>query len=91
MAKVPVAGRVKTRLARELGVATATRFARHATMAVLARMAHHPAWHTTVAVTPDNGIGWRIWPRRIARAPQGHGDLGGVCSASWNAPRLDRL
>jgi glycosyltransferase A (GT-A) superfamily protein (DUF2064 family) len=34
MAKVPVAGRVKTRLARELGVATATRFARHATMAV---------------------------------------------------------
>ena len=76
MAKVPVAGRVKTRLARELGVATATRFARHATLAVLARMAHHPAWHTTVAIAPDNGIGWRIWPRHVDRVPQGHGGLG---------------
>ena len=76
MAKVPVAGRVKTRLARELGVATATRFARHAAMAVLARMANHPAWHTTVAVTPDGGTGWRPWPRHVSHGPQGHGDLG---------------
>ena len=76
MAKVPVAGRVKSRLARELGVATATRFARHATMAVLARMAHHPAWHTTVAVAPDDGTRWRPWPLHADRAPQGHGDLG---------------
>lgn len=75
MAKVPVAGRVKTRLARELGVATATRFARHATMAVLARMAH-PAWHTTVAVTPDGGTRWRLWPSHAHRMPQGHGRLG---------------
>jgi rSAM/selenodomain-associated transferase 1 len=76
MAKVPVAGRVKTRLARELGVATATRFARHATMAVLARVAHHPAWHTTVAVTPDGGTRWRLWPRHADHVPQGHGGLG---------------
>jgi len=76
MAKVPVAGRVKTRLARELGVATATRFARHSSLAVLARIAQHPAWHTTVAIAPDNGIGWRIWPRHVDRAPQGQGGLG---------------
>lgn len=76
MAKVPVAGRVKTRLARDLGVATATSFARHATMTVLARMAHHPAWHTTVAVTPDGGTRWRLWPRHADHVPQGHGDLG---------------
>jgi len=76
MAKVPVAGRVKTRLARELGVATATRFARHATTTVLARVAHHAAWHTTVAVTPDGGTTRRLWPRHVARVPQGHGDLG---------------
>ena len=76
MAKVPVAGRVKTRLARELGVATATRFARHATMAVLARIAQHPAWHTTVAIAPDNGIGWRIWPRQSAVHRKASGDLG---------------
>lgn len=75
MAKVPVAGRVKTRLAHELGVATATRFARHATMGVLARMTH-PAWHTTVAVTPDGGTRWRLWPPHADRMPQGHGGLG---------------
>jgi len=75
MAKVPVAGRVKTRLARELGVATATRFARHATMAVLARMVH-PAWHTTIAVAPDGGTRWRLWPHHADRVPQGHGGLG---------------
>jgi rSAM/selenodomain-associated transferase 1 len=76
MAKVPVAGRVKTRLARELGVATATRFARHATMGVLARVVAHPAWHTTVAVTPDGGTRWRLWPPHADRMPQGHGGLG---------------
>jgi rSAM/selenodomain-associated transferase 1 len=76
MAKVPTAGRVKTRLARTLGVTTATRFARHAATSVLTRVAHDAAWHATVAVAPDSGIAWRIWPRNIARVPQGHGDLG---------------
>jgi rSAM/selenodomain-associated transferase 1 len=76
MAKAPVAGRVKTRLAHDLGVAAATRFARHATMGVLARMAHHPAWLTTLAVTPDGGARWRPWPRHVGRVPQGHGGLG---------------
>ena len=36
MAKAPVAGAVKTRLAREVGVATATRFARHSAAALIA-------------------------------------------------------
>ncbi len=76
MAKVPVAGRVKTRLGRKIGVATATRFARHATAAVLAHMGQRAAWRTTVAVTPDSGVAWRVWPRDVARVPQGHGDLG---------------
>ena len=76
MAKVPVAGRVKTRLARDLGVAAATRFARHATTCVVARMANHPAWHTTVAVTPDSATRWRLWPTHADYVPQGHGDLG---------------
>lgn len=76
MAKAPVAGLVKTRLARELGVATATRFARHATAALLGRIADHPAWHTTLAITPDRGTAWGAWPHRIARVPQGPGGLG---------------
>ena len=66
MAKAPVAGRVKTRLARELGVATAARFARHAAAALLARVARSPCWHTTLAVAPDASLAWRVWP--IARA-----------------------
>jgi rSAM/selenodomain-associated transferase 1 len=76
MAKVPAAGRVKTRLARALGVATATRFARHATAAVLARLGRHPAWQTTLAIAPDTGTQWLGWPRGTARVPQGSGDLG---------------
>lgn len=76
MAKVPAAGLVKTRLAREIGVATTTRFARHATAALVARVARHPAWHTTLAITPDTGVAWRTWPTSVTRMPQGRGDLG---------------
>jgi uncharacterized protein len=76
MAKVPVAGLVKTRLARELGVATATRFARHATASLLARVSRGPCWQTTIAVAPDAGVAWRVWPRGVVRLPQGRGDLG---------------
>jgi uncharacterized protein len=76
MAKAAVAGQVKTRLARELGVATATRFARHATAALLGRVGRNPCWHTTLAVAPDASVAWRMWPREIGRVPQGRGDLG---------------
>ena len=43
MAKLPVAGGVKTRLAREIGVAGATRFARHAVAALLQRVGYRSA------------------------------------------------
>lgn len=76
MAKVPVAGLAKTRLARDLGVATATRVARHTTLALLARMTPHAAWQTTLAVAPDSSVAWLGWPRGVARVPQGRGDLG---------------
>jgi uncharacterized protein len=76
MAKLPVAGRVKTRLARALGVTAATRFARHATVAVLQRLAPDPRWQTILAVTPDAAVGNRCWPRGILRIRQGRGDLG---------------
>ena len=76
MAKLPVAGRVKTRLARALGVGAATRFARHAMAALLQRLASDPRWQTMLAVTPDAAVGNRGWPRGIPRMRQGHGDLG---------------
>jgi rSAM/selenodomain-associated transferase 1 len=76
MAKAPVAGAVKTRLARALGVGNATRFARHATAALLQRLAPDPRWQTILAVTPDAAVSSRCWPRGLIRVRQGNGDLG---------------
>jgi len=76
MAKVPVAGLVKTRLAQEAGVAAATRFARHATACLLHRVARHGPWETIFAVTPDWGVGAGRWGGDVRRAAQGRGDLG---------------
>ena len=76
MAKLPVAGGVKTRLAREIGVAGATRFARHAAAALLQRVGFDRRWQTILAVAPDCGVGSPAWPRGVARLPQGRGDLG---------------
>jgi rSAM/selenodomain-associated transferase 1 len=76
MAKVPIAGAVKTRLAGEIGVGTATRFARHAAAALLQRLARDPRWQTTLAVSPDTGISSRCWPAGVARIGQRRGDLG---------------
>ncbi len=76
MAKVPVAGRVKTRLAREVGVVRATMFYRHAMRGVIARLGGQPFWQTTIIVDPDSGIASRMLPADVARAGQGRGDLG---------------
>lgn len=76
MAKLPVAGRVKTRLAGEAGTSAAIRFARHATAALLQRLGGDPRWRTMLAVTPDAGVGSRAWPRGLPRIAQGSGDLG---------------
>jgi uncharacterized protein len=76
MAKMPVAGGVKTRLAREIGVARATGFARQAAAALLQRVGFDRRWQTILAVAPDYGIHSRAWPRGLARLPQGGGDLG---------------
>jgi rSAM/selenodomain-associated transferase 1 len=73
---MPVAGGAKTRLAREIGVGAATRFARQATAALLQRVAHDQRWQTILAVSPDAGLASRCWPRGIPRIGQGRGDLG---------------
>lgn len=76
MAKLPVAGRVKTRLAREISAAEATRFYRATARAVLARLGRQPFWETFVAVSPDTGIASPMLPSGAKRIPQGDGDLG---------------
>ena len=76
MVKAPVAGAVKTRLARDLGVAAACRFARHTAAAVLQRVAGDPRWQTVLAVAPDAALAARWWDRGLPRMGQGSGDLG---------------
>lgn len=76
MAKQPIAGRVKTRLAREIGVGRATFFARHALAAVLARLGAAGGWDLILAVSPDSSRGSGMWPSGVRRIGQGGGDLG---------------
>ncbi len=76
MAKDPVMGRVKTRLAREIGAVAATQFYRAATRTLVARLSADRRWSTLLAVAPDAAVGSRVWPGRIARRGQGGGNLG---------------
>lgn len=75
MAKEAVAGRVKTRLARDIGVVAATAAYRQ----MLKRTIDHlqdARWRTVLAVTPDSGVASRTIAARCARQAQGRGDLG---------------
>lgn len=76
MVKAPHAGRVKTRLAREVGVVGATAFYRHASSAVVARLGSDPRWQTLLAIAPDTATRASHWPSPLPRRPQGQGDLG---------------
>ncbi|GJD48067.1 Phosphoenolpyruvate guanylyltransferase [Methylobacterium crusticola] len=76
MVRAPVAGRVKTRLARTIGPVEAVRFARSVTAGLLRRVGRDPRWRTILAVAPDRAAEAGFWPRWVARRPQGGGDLG---------------
>jgi len=76
MVKLPVAGGVKTRLSRDIGVARATSFYRHTTTHVVARLAQDGRWQTVLAVAPDNAVNNSVFPPAIARIQQGDGNLG---------------
>jgi hypothetical protein len=76
MVKEPRIGLVKSRLAREIGGAAAARFYRCVTGNLIRRLAFDPRWRTVLAVTPDRAAASTAWPAKIARAPQGSGDLG---------------
>ena len=76
MVKVPRPGRVKTRLARDIGATAAARWSRHQTARLLRRL-RDPRWQLVLSVSPDReGLTSRIWPADIPRLPQGAGDLG---------------
>ena len=76
MVKEPVGGRVKTRLARDIGLPQAVRFYRHTMQAVCDRLASDPRWQTTLAVAPAAALNSRMLPRTGPRRVQSAGDLG---------------
>ncbi|MBV8167150.1 MAG: TIGR04282 family arsenosugar biosynthesis glycosyltransferase [Alphaproteobacteria bacterium] len=73
-ARQPALGRVKRRLARDIGAGAARRVYDALTRRALAQLGRDRRWRTVLAVTPD-GARWRAWGR-TSRVPQGHGDLG---------------
>lgn len=77
MARAPVLGEVKTRLARELGAAAALAFYRDTLHALVQRLHGRRAFTLVLAVTPDAAVDdAALWPPGPARLPQGGGDLG---------------
>ncbi len=76
MLKAPVMGRTKTRLAGEIGLAAATRFARVCARTLIERLARDRRWRTGLAVTPDGTVASRMWPAHCPAIGQGSGDLG---------------
>lgn len=77
MAKAPLIGRVKTRLARDIGGVEALRFFRNAAASLIRRVARDPRWCTLIALSPDRAVHEPgIWPEDILRIAQGEGDLG---------------
>lgn len=76
-ARTPRLGRVKTRLAADIGEAAALGFYRATLNAVARRLASDRRWTTWLAMTPDEAVfDKRVPPRGIPRIPQGGGDLG---------------
>ncbi len=76
-AKYPVLGRVKTRLARDIGLVAATRFYRHTTFNMLLRLGRDPRWHCWLSLSPDTAVGDPyFWPKTVRPIKQGTGDIG---------------
>ena len=76
MVKQPHAGRVKTRLGRDIGMVPAAWWFRHASRDLIRRL-RDPRWHIVLSVTPDvAGMASRFWPGDLPRMAQGRGDIG---------------
>ncbi len=76
MLKEPRAGRVKSRLARDVGAARATQFYRDALTSAVWRLGRDPRWQTLLAVSPDVAVASKMLPAGFKRIAQRGGDLG---------------
>ena len=76
-AKEPRLGRVKSRLARDIGAAKALRFYRGNLTRLHRRLAACPGWRVIWCVAPDSAVhARRTWPKGVTPTRQGRGDLG---------------
>ena len=76
MAKRPAMGRVKRRLAREIGATAAVRFYRGSLSRTVLRLAADPRWLTVIALDSIADGAKLLSRKRAALMPQGAGDLG---------------
>ena len=76
-AKAPRLGRVKTRLAADIGAVAAWGFYRQTLSRVIGKLAGDRRWRCWLAVTPDGAVHLRrTWPEGCWLIGQGGGDLG---------------
>lgn len=76
MVKEPRAGRVKTRLGKDIGMVPAVWWYRHQVKSLIKRL-QDPRWALHLAITPDiAALNSRFWPAHISRLGQGRGNLG---------------
>lgn len=75
--RAPQRGRVKRRLAKDIGDTAAHRFYERTSRGLIRKLASDPRWRVTLAVTPDLfARRGRFWPKGVCRIGQGGGDLG---------------
>jgi uncharacterized protein len=86
MVKEPRLGRVKTRLAREIGAVEATRFYRTVTTTIIRRLAPDPRWRTVLAVAPDAAVASTAWSVNVQRLAQRNGDIGKRMTRALTTP-----
>lgn len=76
-AKSPEVGRVKSRLAAEIGWVAATMFQRRLLHSTVRALYRDRRWRCWLAVTPDSSrLKQGLWPKGAVRIGQGPGNLG---------------
>ncbi|MEM6679386.1 MAG: TIGR04282 family arsenosugar biosynthesis glycosyltransferase [Pseudomonadota bacterium] len=84
--KEPVPGRVKTRLARDVGPVAAAGWYRHQASRLLRALGRDPRWRVVLALSPDGAVlSSRAWSQGFARMGQGRGSLGARMARSLAA------
>lgn len=76
MVKQPICGRVKSRLAADIGFTAATSIYRAMMYNSIRRLSRDPRWQFVLAIAPDSAVQQPVWPQHIPLFAQGPGDLG---------------